>query len=219
MEDHPDDTPVQFAVRADRAVRTGWGAVMIYAVAREPAGCSPDALHLQLVDDPTAPLLEGNHAFVSVSGRADGFAPAGLRTVTISTHADLGGWPEQRAERVAAIQERMRALVVRRAPEWSDWTLKLPASPRTFERFVGRAGGWVGGVPSRAGRWPLTGAFHRPVLPGLWRVGDGVFPGQSILAAAVGGHRVAEAASRSRLVQAERSSLSRWPERSAFVAR
>ncbi|MCB9687778.1 MAG: FAD-dependent oxidoreductase [Alphaproteobacteria bacterium] len=205
--------------RADNAVRTGWGAVMLYAVVREPEGATPGPTHLQLVDDPTAPLVDGNHAFVSVSARSDGFAPEGLRTMTISTHADLRSWPEGegRAERVAAIQERMRGLVARHAPEWSTWTLTLPASPRTFERFVGR-GGWVGGVPLRAGRWPLAGAFHRPVAPGLWRVGDAVFPGQSILSTTVGGQRVAEAAARGWL-QAERSSTSRWPERRAFVAR
>jgi hypothetical protein len=32
------------------------------------------------------------------------------------------------------------------------------------------------------------------VLPGLWMVGDSVFPGQSTLATAIGGKKVAEAA-------------------------
>lgn len=205
--------------RSDTAVRTGWGAVMLYAIAREPEGATPDPVHLQLVGDARAPLIEGNHAFVSVSARSDGFAPAGLRSITVSTHADLRSWREDgHADRAAAIQERMRALVRRHAPEWSSWTLSLPASPRTFQRFVGRSGGWVGGVPLRAGRWPWTGAFHRPVVPGLWLVGDSIFPGQSILSAAVGGHRVAEAVAAG-VLQPSRSRTSRWPDRWALVWR
>lgn len=40
---------------------------------------------------------------------------------------------------------------------------------------------------SGAGAWP------RPIAPNLWLVGDSVFPGQSTLATALGGLRVAEA--------------------------
>ncbi len=191
--------PVPGLDRLDRAVRTGWGAVTSYAVAREPVGAPASGVHLQLVDDARSPLVEGNHVFASVSAADDGFAPAGLRTITLSTHADLRSFPtseEGRAERVEAVQERLRATFVRHAPEWADWTTALPGSPRTFQRFVRRGGGWVGGVPARVGAWPPRGVWPRPLLPGLWLVGDSVFPGQSTLAVAVGGTRVAAAVAR-----------------------
>jgi phytoene dehydrogenase-like protein len=59
------------------------------------------------------------------------------------------------------------------APEWArDVRHELTASPRTFERFTRRLG-------------------PRPVMQGLWLVGDSVFPGQSTLATALGGVRTA----------------------------
>ena len=76
---------------------------------------------------------------------------------------------------------------------------ELPGSPRTFERFTGRDGGAVGGVPRRAGLHHYTGMSPRPVLEGLWLVGDSVFPGQSTLATALGGVRTAARLTRGRV--------------------
>jgi len=84
------------------------------------------------------------------------------------------------------------------APEWAGRIRHLlPGSPRTFQRFTRRTGGYVGGIPRRAGLHHY--AQLTPVQPAerLWLVGDSVFPGQSILAAALGGVRVAEAVERS----------------------
>jgi phytoene dehydrogenase-like protein len=68
----------------------------------------------------------------------------------------------------------------------------LPASPRTFERFTGRPEGLVGGVPRRAGAGQYLRFGNPELLPGLALVGDSVFPGQSTLAAALGGWKAAE---------------------------
>ena len=67
----------------------------------------------------------------------------------------------------------------------------MPASPRTFERFTSRAHGYVGGVPRTPGLHNYDGLFPSPMLPGLYMVGDSVFPGQSTLAVALGGVRTA----------------------------
>jgi phytoene dehydrogenase-like protein len=65
--------------------------------------------------------------------------------------------------------------------------LVLPGTPVTFQRFTRRAWGWVGGFP----RTTLTRAWGPRLAPGLWLVGDSVFPGQSVPAVALGGMRVA----------------------------
>ena len=65
--------------------------------------------------------------------------------------------------------------------------LILPGTPVTFQRFTRRVRGWVGG-------YPQTNLFrtHGPRLrPGLWMVGDSIFPGQSVPAVALSGLRVA----------------------------
>ena len=79
------------------------------------------------------------------------------------------------------------------APEIEERIVEsLTASPRTFARFTGRFLGFVGGVPRRAGLGQYLRLSNPEVAPGLQLVGDSVFPGQSTLAAALGGWKVAE---------------------------
>jgi phytoene dehydrogenase-like protein len=184
------------------AVRTGWGAAMLYAVADAPPDAPTSAHHLELVADAAAPLREGNHLFVSISAADEHHrAPPGQRTLTMSTHvfpqALEGQPPERQAAYVSRVQAAMQQTLSALAPEWAGRLRHvLPGSPRTFQRFTRRTGGYVGGIPRRAG---LHHYFQlSPVQPAdrLWLVGDSVFPGQSILAAALGGVRVAEAVER-----------------------
>lgn len=177
--------------RTDRrieAVRAGWGAAMLYLQVDDALG--PEPVHLQLVLDPGRPLTEGNLVLLSVGERRTG-AP---RTATVSTHLPLG---PHLPERVAAVQQRMRENLRKSVPELGVLA-EMTASPRTFARFTSREHGLVGGIPRRAGLrsyldlWPVEHA------PGLWLVGDSTFPGQSVLAVSIGGHRVAAAVRRSR---------------------
>jgi hypothetical protein len=50
------------------------------------------------------------------------------------------------------------------------------------------AWGWVGGFPQTG----LFRAWGPRLAPGLWLVGDSIFPGQSVPAVALGGLRVAQ---------------------------
>ena len=157
-------------------VETGWGACMLYLSLKGPQ----PARHLQLIADSKLPLTHGNHVFCSVSGD----------TCTISTHVRI---PVQ----AAGVQARMLQTLQLRAPElWEERESHFTASPRTFERFTGRPEGYVGGIPRRAG---LKGYLDvlQPSLPrGLYLCGDTIFPGQSALAAALGGMLAARRALR-----------------------
>jgi phytoene dehydrogenase-like protein len=181
-------------------VATGWGAAMLYLGVAEDGPAHPGPQHLELIADPRAPLIAGNHVFVSVSGRDErGRAPAGQRTATVSTHVPmdvLRALPEsERGAWIADIQARMRRTIDQLAPEIGGSVRHcLTASPRTWARFTGRPEGLVGGVPRRAGLGHYLGAFPRAIEPGLYLVGDSAFPGQSTLATAIGGQRVARAA-------------------------
>ncbi len=189
--------------RLDAEVAAGWGAVMLYLQVDAAAAELPGPHHLELIQRADLPLIEGNHLFCSVSGADEpGRAPPGLRTATVSTHLRMGPFrklpPAAQGERVAEVQERMRAGLRALAPGlWAGVRDELTASPRTFARFTGRPQGLVGGVPRRAGIGAYAGLWPRAVLPGLWLVGDSVFPGQSTLATALGGLRTARAALRS----------------------
>jgi phytoene dehydrogenase-like protein len=184
-------------------VQRGWGAAMLYGVADAPEGAPASAHHLELVADPSRAFLEGNHLFMSISAAGETHrAPAGQRTLTVSTHVfpqKLEGQPAAvQADYVSAVQARMRETLHALAPEWAGRLRHvLPGSPRTFQRFTRRSGGYVGGVPRRAGLHHYGQLQPVQAAERLWLVGDSVFPGQSILAAALGGVRVAEAVARS----------------------
>ncbi|MES2644423.1 MAG: NAD(P)/FAD-dependent oxidoreductase [Myxococcota bacterium] len=196
--------PVPRLDRLAMRVAEGWSATMLYLVL-DPASLSrTGAHHLELVQDLDRPFMDGNHLFCSVGAAdeaTDGRAGPAARTATVSTHiavSRLRGLPQdQRAVAVQAVQDHMRAGLRALAPELAASIRDvLPASPRTFARFTRRPEGLVGGIPRRAGLGHYRDLWPTPVLPGLWMVGDSVFPGQSTLATAIGGVKVAEAALR-----------------------
>ncbi|QDU83283.1 hypothetical protein Pla163_03810 [Planctomycetes bacterium Pla163] len=196
---------------ARRVADGGWGACMLYLVVDEPEDAPAKPQHLELVQDPSAPFVEGNHLFMSISGRdesgATGLgrggprAPAGRRTVTVSTHVPLDRYlaldergpdgdaaSSDRARYVMEIQQRMARGIEHLAPQWHAGIVhRLPASPRTFARFTGRSDGYVGGVPRRRSLAHYLHMGPRVLGPGLLLVGDSTFPGQSTLATALGG--------------------------------
>ncbi|MDY7093490.1 MAG: NAD(P)/FAD-dependent oxidoreductase [Acidobacteriota bacterium] len=190
-------TPWRLRQLAQR-VEDGWGAAMLYLALPPDSLERSSAHHLELVQDPTRPLLEGNHLFCSVSAADEtGRTPDDGRTVTVSTHVPMqalqAGGREHRAVYVEQVQERMRQGLRTLAPELAAAVEhQLTASPRTFERFTGRPEGYVGGIPRRAGLSNYRNLAPRPILPGLFLVGDSVFPGQSTLATALGGVKVAQ---------------------------
>lgn len=184
----------------EASVESGWGAAMLYLAVDSNAVRGLEAQHLQLVDDETAPFLEGNHVFCSISAADEHErAPEGQRTVTVSTHIpmkklrNLEG--KDQGAYVAATQSRMRRTIGRRAPELLEhMTFEMSASPRTFARFTGRHLGYVGGVPRRAGwkHYRPRALWPREAMRDLFLVGDSVLLGQSTLAVALGGVRTAE---------------------------
>lgn len=175
--------------RLSSRVEGGYGAVMSYRQL-SGEGLPPQAHHLDLVADPSAPYVDGNHVFCSISEPG----PDGIRTLTASTHIRLGRDVASHQSEVERVQANLDATIALRAPEISLATLDaFTASPRTFERFTGRTGGLVGGVPRRAGLSSYQELLVRPLQPGLWLAGDSLLFGQSTIAAFVGGLRTSAA--------------------------
>lgn len=190
----PDDvTPSPRLAELAEAVATGWGAVMLYRVLEPTASLGDGAHHFELVSDPEAPFLEGNHVFCSLSDASEERAEGGGRTVTFSTHVAPSRLAGDPAAEVARIQARMRETIATLAPELDEAVrFEMTASPRTFARFTGRPDGLVGGIPRRAGWDNYRHLWPAPVAPDLYLVGDTVFPGQSTLATALGGVKLAD---------------------------
>jgi C-3',4' desaturase CrtD len=174
--------------------RDGWGAFVAY-VGFDGSVISQDfPLHHQVIL--REPFGEGNTIFLSISPAWDiGRAPAGQRAMTISTHTALGPWwqsfeqdrdgYELRKERYT---NRLMEAAERIIPKLMESAqLIMPGTPVSFQRFTRRAWGWVGGYPQTS----LFRNWGPRLAPGIWMVGDSIFPGQSTPAVALGGLRVA----------------------------
>lgn len=174
--------------------RDGWGAFMIYLGAKTETIPPGLALHHQVVM--RTPLGEGNSVFISLSPDWDiNRAPSGHRAITISTHTRLAPWWQLQTDPASyqhlkdAYTEKILTAAERVIPGLrSAAQLVMPGTPVTFQRFTRRAFGWVGGFPQTS----LLRAWGPRLDRNLWLVGDSIFPGQSVPAAALGGMRVAQ---------------------------
>lgn len=190
-----EDAPFRLRRFLGRSARK-WGAFVLYLGLDGSAIPANLPLHHQIVKG--RPLGEGNSLFLSISPEWDrNRAPTGKRALTLSTHTDLKTWWELFEADPAAYQackaqytDHLLASAeqvfpgLRQAAE-----LVLPGTPVTFQRFTRRAMGWVGGFPQT----DLSRAWGPRLGPNLWMVGDSIFPGQSVAAAAMGRLKVASA--------------------------
>lgn len=190
-----DDAPSRLRNLPPRPA-DGWGAFMVYAGVDEAALPHDGPLHHQIIV--REPMGEANTVFISISPAWDeGRAPAGQRAVTISTHTGLKPWWtlfHQDRNRYEVRKEiyvtRMLDAVEHALPGFRSGVRSvMPGTPVTFQRFTRREWGWVGGFPQTN----LFRTWAPRLAPGLWMVGDSIFPGQSTAAVALGGMRVAEA--------------------------
>jgi phytoene dehydrogenase-like protein len=171
-----------------------WGAFMTYVGLDGAAIPDGFPLHHQVVRG--EPMGNGNTVFLSLSPAWDETrAPQGRRTLTISTHTELDPWWDL-FERDRDAYEARKQVYLDRVLDAAGVALPglreaadliLPGTPVSFQRFTRRLWGWVGGFPQTS----LFRAWGPRLAPGLWLVGDSIFPGQSVPAVALGGMRVA----------------------------
>lgn len=177
---HPTPDPL-------RPPKDGWGAFMLHAALPERA-LPPGPPYRQWAGD-------GDWTFVSLSDLGDTLrGPEGTRVLSASVHTPLSEWrglsEDDYEAKKQLWQDRVIAQVERIIPGFRESSpLILGATPRTFEFYTSRQDGWVGGYPQIS---PLRTPSPRTPFANLLRVGETIFPGQSVPAVAMGGMRVAE---------------------------
>ncbi|MBZ0297226.1 MAG: NAD(P)/FAD-dependent oxidoreductase, partial [Anaerolineae bacterium] len=176
----------------------GWGAFALH-VGVESSKLPPDLLdHHQFITTMAGDLGEGRSIFLSMSPAWDKTrAPDGHRAVTITTHTAVQPWwdlihrdKSAYEARKHAYAERLLDAVERAIPGFrASIRLALPGSPVTYQFYINRHLGMVGGFPQKSllkARGPRVG------IPNLRLVGDSIFPGQSTAGVTLGAMRVAE---------------------------
>jgi C-3',4' desaturase CrtD len=175
-----DRAPAGYEKRVEKLPPASGAFVLYLGVEAEaiPPDCPP---HLQFLYDYDGPIGENNSLFVSVSRPGDGRAPAGKATIIASSFTDLEQW--SRPEHYAQIKADYAETAIARLGQYfilNERTLihRETATPRTFERFTGRAMGRVGGIGQRVNTFGPFGFATRTPLRNLWLVGDSTHPGE-----------------------------------------
>ncbi|QEH34711.1 Phytoene desaturase (lycopene-forming) [Aquisphaera giovannonii] len=184
--------------RDERKSRAAWSAFTGYlAICRSAIDDDAPLFH-QVLRDYDAPSHDGNNVLISLSPPGDeAYGPPGVRVATMSTHTRPADWAgldrETYGLKKADFRDRLLDALARALPDVPAALVHDEfASPRSFRRYTRRAEGAVGGAP--VSRWNSNAlAVGSDVLgPGLWVVGDSVFPGQGTMAVVLSAIRVVE---------------------------
>ncbi len=135
--------------------------------------------------------------FLSVSAPGDlESAPAGFRSVMVSTHCELSPWQNLDDNdyeiRKKNIGKKLLDLAHRVYPTLGqNAVVHEIATPRTYERFTRRPHGAVGGARLSLANSNQRAIPHDIGLPGFWMVGDSTWPGLGTVACVLGSRNVA----------------------------
>ena len=164
-----------------------WGAFTMGIVVKDTFD-TDIPLHHQIhigKEDKTEGLNSGS-IFVSLSHPDDLVrSPKGFRTINVSTHTDpdwwfgLNGSYEHHKQQV---QDRIIRIMDERLESFNSESIEtvFSSTPVTWNNWVYRKKGRVGGIPQQMDRSLLDWTPSETPLEGLYLVGDTVFPGQGI---------------------------------------
>ena len=178
--------------------RAFWSACTAYLAIDRSAVPDDSPLFHQVLQTYHQGPDEGNNVLISLSTLADpGYGPEDVRIATLSTHTDPSGWAnlDRAAHEARKVDYGSRLIgALGRALPGAHEALRHAefATPRSWHRYTRRVDGSVGGAPvSRANSTFL--AVDADVFgPGVWVVGDSVFPGQGTMATVLAARRVVE---------------------------
>lgn len=176
--------------RVLRLRRHGWGAFVMHA-AVDPAVLPDDRFaHFQTLPPPGAALTEGGMCFITVMEPS--VRPGAPRAVSVSTHTDVRRWwgidPAAYQEQKQQYAERLLSACERAMPGFRrGLVFHQSATPPTFAFYTLRSDGIVGGVRTDRRHSTFGALSHHSGVPGLYRCGDTVFPGQGTIGVTLSG--------------------------------
>lgn len=180
------------SVRYDKA----WGAFTMGIVTRDHY--LPEmTLHHQIHLEKPMSVTGAESLFVSMSARGDlKRAPEGYRTLNISSHTPTEVWfqmgEQQYEDAKEAVEQEIVHLLRHKLPGFdkSGVVERFASTPITWENWVYRFKGRVGGIPQSMSRSLMDWTPCETPFSGFYLCGDTVYPGQGIPGVTLGGINV-----------------------------
>ena len=141
---------------------------------------------IHLENGVTVPYSSSESIFVSMSKKGDhNRAPEGYRTLNVSCHADPDTWfnmNEAYDENKKEVHEFMLDVLRKQLPGFESAEIQVAdtATPVSWESWVSRKKGRVGGIPQSMARSLLDWTSNKTPFKGFYLVGDTTYPGQGI---------------------------------------
>lgn len=159
----------------------------------------PQDLYHQIHFDEGPEEIASGSMFVSLSATDDeARAPEDWRVVTVSVHVREKDFDMDRFDkRYAETKERVGRFIESRLrsafEEYKIEEIKEArlGTPKTFEWFTNRMRGRVGGLPWKAGAFPLSRPGFKLPIENAYLLGDTALPGQGVAGVAMGGRKLA----------------------------
>lgn len=192
-----DDEMKPWFEEKSKRYEKAWGAFTMGVVCEDTFDEEMPLHHqLHLPKNETMPLTGASSVFVSMSARGDtARAPEGLRTLNVSCHTDTAHWFTMNGEYDAnkqKVQEFVVAHLKKTLPGMANSEIKLAfsATPITWQNWVYRKDGRVGGIPQSMSRSVIDWPPAETPFPGFFLCGDTIYPGQGIPGVTLGGINV-----------------------------
>lgn len=172
--------------------RHAWGA-FVMGIAVKDTFPSDLTLHHQIHLDQPMPHTGAESVFVSLSAPGDtARAPEGYRVLNISCHTETDVWfgkSEDYERAKAGAGEAVLDVLEASLPGFrrKDIQVQFEGTPVTWQNWVHRYRGRVGGIPQSMKRSLLDWPPMRTPFKGWYLTGDTVYPGQGIPGVTLGG--------------------------------
>lgn len=184
-----------FQKKSDR-YDSAWGAFTMGIVTKDHY--LPEmTLHHQIHLEKPMSVTGADSLFVSMSARGDIHrAPEGYRTLNISCHSPTNVWFSMGEERYDEIKEAIETEILQilreKLPGFAESGVveRFGSTPVTWQNWVYRHKGRVGGIPQSMSRSLLDWTPSETPFAGFYLCGDTVYPGQGIPGVTLGGINV-----------------------------
>ena len=175
---------------------SAWGAFVLNFAVEDSSELA--SLYYQLHSEEKIPFVSSGSVFVSFSHKNDTQkAPAGFRTVTISTHTDSKNWigisKEEYAQRKSICARFILNMFDKEFPNLAnkEKLFLMSGTPKTFQFYTKRFNGFVGGISHSTSRTLLSLPSNQTPFKNFYSAGDTTFPGQGTPSVILGALNVA----------------------------